>query len=166
MKRTIIIFIFLGTIFFCAFGQTEKLIVPYDLKQQTIVTEPLSIQKGFFRTGTLVNYRVADRQFTDDGAKEYYRNTSWGSKASFGIIIQYGFTNRLQFDIVTEYLNNKQEIRKEDVNTSTNTTEITTEKQNGIGFGDSHLSLKYQILTELERRVGLAIRGTDRKSVV
>lgn len=160
MKRRIIIISYLVLSTYLVHGQTEKLIVPSDLKQQTVVTEPLSIQKGFFRAGTLINYRVADRLFTDEGVKEYYRNTSWGSKASYGIIFQYGLTNRLQFDIVTEYLNNKQEVRKENVNTSTNTTVITSEKQKGLGFGDSHLSLKYQLLTERNGRTGIAIHTT------
>jgi hypothetical protein len=143
---------------FTANGQTEKLIVPSDLKQQTIVTEPLTLQKGFFRAGTLINYRIADRLFNNSGQREYYRNTSWGSKATYGLIVQYGISDRLQIDIISEYLNNKQEIRREDVNTSTNTTVITTDKQAGLGFGDSHIALKYQLLTEKGGRTGLAAR--------
>jgi len=35
------------------YSQTEKQLVPSDLRQQTIVTEPVTLRKGFFRIGTI-----------------------------------------------------------------------------------------------------------------
>ncbi|HRT90726.1 MAG TPA: hypothetical protein P5257_11490, partial [Bacteroidales bacterium] len=55
-----------------SFSQTEKQLMPSDLKQQTIVTEPVTLRKGFLRVGSMLNYRVADKYFSDDGVKKYY----------------------------------------------------------------------------------------------
>jgi hypothetical protein len=140
------------------YGQTEKLLVPSDLKQQTIVTEPVTLRKGFFRAGLLLNYRVADRYFSDSGTKEYYRTSTWGSKSSYGITLQYGISDRLQVDLISEYLNTLQETQNTEINAATNTSLITIDKQKGIGLGDSHIALKYQIIPEIERKLSLSVR--------
>lgn len=140
------------------FGQTEKLLVPSDLKQQTVVTEPVTLRKGFFRAGLLLNYRVADRYFSDSGTKEYYRISTWGSKSSYGITLQYGITDRLQLEVISEYLNTLQETQNTEVNAATNTSKTTVDKQKGIGLGDSHIDLKYQVIPEIERKFSLSAR--------
>lgn len=157
MKKTIIIYLLLLTAP-VGFSQTEKLIVPSDLKQQTIVTEPVTLKKGFFRAGVLLNYRVADRYFTDSGDKEYYRTSSWGSKAAYGITLQYGITDRLQTELISEYLNSLQETQNTELDAVTNVSKVTVSKQKGIGLGDSHFSLKYQIIPELEKKFSLTGR--------
>lgn len=155
MKKALLIYLTLisGT---AAYGQTEKLIVPSDLKQQTIVTEPVTLRKGYLRTGLLLNYRVADKYFNDSGTKEYYRTSSWGSKASYGITFQYGITDRFQIDLLTEYMNSLQEISSTEISALTNTSVITTSRQKGLGIGDSRISFKYQIIPETERKFSVA----------
>ena len=81
-----------------SYSQTEKQIVPGDLKQQTIVTEPATLRKGFLRAGILLNYRVADKFFNDSGTKEYYTTSTWNSKAAYNVTLQYGLTDRLQLE--------------------------------------------------------------------
>jgi hypothetical protein len=154
MKKTITIWLFL--VFSASgFSQTEKLIVPSDLKQRTIVTEPVTLNKGFFRTGVLINYRVADRFFNASGEKEYYRTSSWGSKSAYGLTFQYGITDRLEVDLISEYMNAIQETQNTEIVAATNTSTVTVAKQKGLGLGDSHLALKYQIIPEAERRFSL-----------
>jgi hypothetical protein len=154
MRNTTLILLFL--IFSAsAFSQTEKLIVPSDLKQRTIVTEPVTLNKGFFRTGVVINYRVADRFFDASGKKEYYKTSSWGSKSAYGITLQYGITDRLQIDLISEYMNSLQETQNTEILAATNTSIVTVTKQKGLGLGDSHLALKYQIIPEAERKFSL-----------
>ncbi|MBA4321993.1 MAG: hypothetical protein C0408_04175 [Odoribacter sp.] len=154
MKKLIIIYLF---IIFPAIAncQTEKQLVPADLKQQTVVTEPVTLRKGFFRGGILLNYRVADKYFDNSGIKEYYVTNTWGSKSAYNLILQYGLSNRLQIDLLTEYLDTKQESQTTEIVAGTNTTLVKITKQKGLGFGDSHLSLKYQFFTESRYKVSL-----------
>ena len=78
-KLTIIYLTFLLTL--SAFCQTEKQMIPSDLKQQTVVTEPVTLRKGFLRAGILLNYRVVDKYFTESGERDYPTST-WGSKSA------------------------------------------------------------------------------------
>jgi len=157
MKKIIIIYLLL-LITSSAFSQTEKLLVPSDLKQQTIITEPVTLHKGFFRTGLLLDYRVADRYFNNSGDKQYYYNSIWASKSAYGITLQYGITDRLQVDLISEFMNTLQETQNVEEDPATNTTSITVDKHRGIGLGDSHIALKYQIIAEKERKFSLSAR--------
>jgi hypothetical protein len=157
MKKTIIIYLFFLSAS-AGFGQTEKLIVPSDLKQQTIVTEPVTLKKGYFRAGLLLNYRVADRYFDDSGNKEYYSTSSWGSEAAYGITLQYGISDRFQSELISEYLNTLQENLNTEVDAKTNISKVNVSKQKGIGLGDSHIALKYQIVPEREKKFSLTGR--------
>jgi hypothetical protein len=134
-------------------GQTEKQLVPADIKLQTIVTEPVTLSKGFLRIGVIANYRVADRYFTDERKKDYFNYNIWGSKSAFNLNLQYGLNDRMELGIVTEYMYNKLESQSIQVNAGTSTTVQT--RQNGIGFGDTRLDLKYQLIPEKKHKVSL-----------
>jgi hypothetical protein len=136
-------------------GQTEKLIVPSDMKQQTVVTEPVTLHKGYLRAGVVLDYRVADRFYNSDGNKEYYNTSSWGSQSAYGVTIQYGIKERLEIDLFTEYMNTLQQAQTTEVSSITNLSETTSTKQRGIGIGDSHLELRYQFLSEKEKQFSL-----------
>lgn len=157
MQKIVIIYLFL-TLTSAGFCQTEKLLVPSDLKQQTIVTEPVTLRKGFFRAGLLLNYRVADRFFNDSGTKEYYPSSNWGSKSAYGITLQYGINDRLEINLISEYLNALQEVQNTEIDAVTNKSTTTVAKQRGLGLGDSHIALKYQIIPEAEAKFSLTGR--------
>jgi hypothetical protein len=133
-------------------GQTEKLIVPSDMKQQTVITEPVTLYKGYLRAGVVIDYRVADRFFNTEGNKEYYSTSSWGSQSAYGITLQYGISDRVEVDLFTEYMNTLKQTQATDIFTKTNTSETTSAKQKGIGLGDSHLEIRYQVIHEKESR--------------
>jgi hypothetical protein len=154
MKKLIIIFLFI-ILTTAVYSQTEKQLVPADLKQQTIVTEPVTLKKGFLRAGILMNYRVVDKYFTDSGTKEYYVTSTWGSKSSYNLTLQYGLNDRFQIDLITEYMNTQQESQNTEIAAGTNTPTVSIAKQKGLGFGDSHFSLKYQFLPESKYKISL-----------
>jgi opacity protein-like surface antigen len=137
--------------------QTEKQIVPTDIKQQTIVTEPVTLRKGYIRLGSLMNYRVADRYFNGEGVKEYYVSSIWTTKSAFNLTLQYGINDRFQVDLTTVYMNNRQKSQSTEIVAvdGVNTSQVITSKQKGLGFGDSHLLLKYQIFTESANKISL-----------
>ena len=154
MKKYILLYLLLIFASY-AFGQTEKLLVPSDLKQQTIVTEPVTLRKGYFRAGLLLDYMVADRFFDSAGHKEYHRASLWGSKTAYGITFQYGITDRLQVDLVSEYLYSRQETQITEIIAITNSKIVTEIKQRGLGLGDSHVSFRYQFIPEKEKKFSL-----------
>jgi len=135
------------------FGQTEKQLVPSDLKQQTIVTEPVTLLKGFLRLGFIANYRVADKNFNDDGKKEYFPYNIWSSKSAFNLTIQYGISDRVEAGIVTEYMYDRLEGQANRVVSGGSQTIQT--KLKAIGFGDTRLDLKYQIIPEKNYKVSV-----------
>jgi hypothetical protein len=137
------------------YSQTEKQLVPSDLKQQTIVTEPVTLRKGFFRIGTLANYRVADKYFNNEGTREYYLSSIWGTKSVYNLTLQYGITDRLEAEIVTEYMYNRLKSQSVEITPGTNSTTNVTNKQVGFGFGDTHFNLKYQFFPEAKYRISL-----------
>jgi hypothetical protein len=136
-------------------GQTEKLIVPSDMKQQTVITEPVTLYKGYLRAGVVLDYRVADRFYNSEGGKEYYNTSSWGSQSAYGIAFQYGISDRMEVDLITEYMNNLQQTQSLQIESKTNTSKTISIKQKGIGLGDSHLELRYQVINENEKRFSL-----------
>lgn len=139
-------------------GQTEKQLVPADLKQQTVVTETVTLRKGFIRAGILLNYRVRDREFTGKGKKEYYAESTWGSSSAYNLTFQYGITDRLQAEFLAEYMNTLEKGSVQERNAATNlVTETVTEKK-GLGPGDTHISLYYQLVPEKEYRVSMTGR--------
>jgi len=135
--------------------QTEKQLVPADLKQQTIVTEPVTLRKGFFRAGILLNYRVADKYFNDSGEKEYYVTNSWSSKAAYNLTLQYGLTDRFQIDVAIEYMNIQQQSKSTELVAASNTTRVVVSEQKGLGLGDTHISFDYQLIPEAVNQISL-----------
>jgi len=141
-----------------SFSQTEKPLMPSDLKQQTIVTEPVTLRKGFLRVGSMLNYRVADKYFSDDGEKQYYLSNSWGTRTSFNFSLQYGLSDRFEIEFRGEYMDTRQESEKTEYIASTNTSRSVVTKQKGSGIGDTYLRLRYQLLPE--NRYLVSLTGT------
>lgn len=133
---------------FSCFSQVEKQLTPSELKLQTIVTEPVTLKKGFLRAGTLTSYRVADKYFTSEGAREYYLTNTWGSKSSYNLMLQFGINDRLELELATEYMNSRQESQTTEFIAATNSTRTLLIKQKGTGIGDSYVKMKYQVFPE------------------
>jgi hypothetical protein len=136
-------------------GQTEKQLIPSDIRLQTIVTEPVTLRKGYLRIGSLLNFRLADRFYNNEAVRQYYMGEKWGSRVSNNITLQYGINDRLEASITTEYLVTRQEQQVTEVLPGTNTTRTVQTNLKGNGFGDTYVSLKYQVVPELKNKVSL-----------
>jgi hypothetical protein len=128
------------------------------MKQQTVVTEPVTLHKGYLRAGVVLDYRVADRFFNSEGSKEYYATSSFGSHSAYGMTLQYGISDRLEVDLFTEYMNDLQQTQTSSLETVTNKIVTISTKQKGMGLGDSHLELRYQVIHEKESKFSLTGR--------
>ena len=146
--------IFLTTCFcicasFKSFGQFENIIVPSDLKQQTIITEPLTLRKGFVRAGLAANFIITDRLFDETGKKEYVLGTNVNGKL-WGYLpgIQYGITDRLQAFVRIPYFDAKYLVSVKIISPLTNFDTTISYKNIGRGFGDLETGFSYQIIRE------------------
>jgi hypothetical protein len=156
MKRAIFLFllIFSGI---AATGQTEKLIVPSDLKQQTIITEPVTLRKGYIRAGMALSYFALDRYFDKYAKKQYYPLSSWHTDFRYQLNLRYGVTDRLEVDC-TIPLEDKRTRTLYQLNwPGTNTDASLSGDLKGKGLSDCEITLKYQLIPEIEDKTSLTI---------
>ncbi len=102
MKR-IILYIALTLSALPIMAQTEKQLTVSEIRQQTVLNEPLTLQKGYFKAISQFNYIVF--------STERYNN-NWEKVPSYGYLsnsfivpfsISYGLSNNLQINISTGY---------------------------------------------------------------
>jgi hypothetical protein len=169
MKR-IFLLILIFSAGLASFAQFEKIIQPSDLRQQTIITEPITLRKGYLRTGIGFGYRVQDKYF-DDKRKKVYRPTSlWGAYYSYDITLQYGISDRFEIDIYVPLVNNRMESYSVIKAPVINDDFSVSSDLKSRGFGDCILGLYYQIIPEKVKRFTLTIGGdftfpTGRKNI-
>jgi len=152
MKKTLYICIcFLSFGNLKLFTQIEEMIIPSDLKQQTIITEPMTLRKGFFRAGISANFIMIDRLFNEDKKKDYVLGTnSYGKTWSYLLGLQYGIIDRLQVSVRIPYANNQYFISTRITYPSINYDTILAFKTIGRGFGDIEAGFRCQVVTESE----------------
>ena len=145
MNRIVALYILI-TLTSVLHGQTEKMLNPADLKQQTIITEPLSLRKGFLRVGLTYGYSVLDKYFTDEGKKEYFPETAWGTNSEISFWGQYGITDRLMVEIGMPYVSDLTNYHTRTEAPGWDTTVVLNSSVKGRGLGDLSLSGTYQII--------------------
>jgi hypothetical protein len=84
-------------------GQVQEQLTPAELKQKTIVTEPQTLYKGFFRAGMAFNYGTIDKIFTVDGDRESLPSNIWANSWFFQTYLMYGISDRLQVEVMLPY---------------------------------------------------------------
>lgn len=138
-----------------AFSQAEKQLVPSDLKQQTIVTEPLSLQKGFLRVGFTYSYSVLDKYFDASGKKNYFPESAWGKTVGTMFWGQYGVTDRVMFELGIPYTNDLINYHNKIYAPEIDTMVSSNRSIKGSGIGDLILSATYQIIPSAENNFSL-----------
>lgn len=140
------------------YSQTEKQLVPSDLKQLTVVTEPATLHKGFFRAGFDMSYGVIDKYFDTEGKRVFIPSNGWGTASSISPSMQYGITNRLQVIVAIPYVSDLQQGQYKIYAPSADTTVKGTISVKGKGTGDLNAAFKYQIITEGATKSSLTAR--------
>lgn len=154
MKKILIIYGLL-IITSSAFGQTEKLINPADLKQKTVITEPLSLNKGFLRVGLLYQHSALDKWFDDSGKKIYLPESTWGSTNSLQLWTQYGITDRLMVEIGIPYSSDLTNIHRKFFFPEWDTLINYNASNRGKGLGDIVASATYQIIPSADNKFSM-----------
>jgi hypothetical protein len=145
MKKTLFIYI-LAMISSLAYSQTEKILNPADLKQQTVITEPLSLRKGFLRVGFTFSYGVLDKYYDDSGKKIYFPESTWGSAINTMLWLQYGITDRIMVEAGMPFVNDLTNYHSRLYAPGYDTMRIFNASNRAMGFGDLVVSGTYQII--------------------
>jgi hypothetical protein len=154
MKRIFSIYL-ISLLPLVAVCQTEKQLVPSDLKQQTIVTEPLSLLKGFLRVGFTYSYSVLDKYFNDSGKKNYFPESAWGKTGATMFWGQYGITDRVMVELGVPYTNDRTIYHYKIYAPEIDTMVFSNRSIKGRGLGDIILSTTYQIIPSAENNFSL-----------
>jgi hypothetical protein len=140
------------------YAQTEQMVVPGDLKQQTIITEPITLRKGFLRVGIEGAFIIVDKVFDENGNRSYVLGTNaWGKFSGYQLAIHYGITDRLEIGCKVPYLNQKYYVSTVITSVIDRKDTLISFRTRGRGLGDVEAGIKYQVVRETERLPGLMI---------
>jgi hypothetical protein len=155
MKR---LFIYLVIVFLCQIinAQIEQMILPSDMKQETVITEPATIRKGFLRTGIFASYGVVDKMFNDKWEKKYIPGSNgWASSWSYQASVMYGVTDRLMLGLEIPYMHERYFMTNEIVLPGLDSTFVLESRVNAIGLSDIDFSVDYQMIYLNEGKTSL-----------
>ncbi len=140
---TILVLLILSDI---AYSQEEDKLLIAEIKQSTVITQPATLNKGFFLLGSVFTYTTSNKVFSTKGKKEYEIGNGWGKYSTEYLHFQYGLTNRIElafvlpYKIITLSYSTISEIPIID------TSLITKVKLQGNGIGDIEFGIYYQII--------------------
>lgn len=129
-------------------AQTENILVPTDLKQQTIVTEPATLRKGFLRTGIVTSYSYADKIFDADKKKNYLFESAWVDTWNFTFLAMYGITDRLMVEAWIPYMSENWNYSQLHYSPATDEIIDNSWALEARGLSDVSILASYQLLTE------------------
>jgi Putative MetA-pathway of phenol degradation len=138
-----------------ASGQTEKLINPADLKQQTVITEPLTLQKGFLRVGLFYTYTLVDKYFDSSAKKTFPPGNGWSSSNDFQLWTQYGVTDRFMVELGIPYTDGVEIYHQKLYAPIIDTLVSRNFTTRGKGLGDILMSASYQIIPSKDHKFSL-----------
>jgi hypothetical protein len=149
----------LGLFFFLttAYSQVQEQLSPTQKKYRSVVTEPLTMYKGFVRAGFSGAYGVIDKIFQADGSRSAIGGNIVASSWQYSAFVQYGFTDRLQAEVQIPYTNEilSQTFRFEIP--SWDSAFVQQQKTRGRGFSDLNMTMAYQLLAPENRKSFLGV---------
>jgi hypothetical protein len=151
-----------GICFDRAYGQTEKYLLPTEIKEQTIITQPATLQKGFFRTGMMFTHSFADKIFNEKNEKISPFESFTVLTRSITLVSQYGLTDRLQINLRVPYISNKFNSSSIEEWPGVDSIVSYHWQQDAKGIGDIELEIFYQVLTEKQLRPSVTLRTNFR----
>ena len=148
MKK-IIIYIVLCFYSFPIIAQTERELTVSEIRQQTVLTEPLTLQKGYFKASSQFNYSVLSTS---------YYNNNWEKITNYGYMfnsfsipfsINYGINDNLEINISSDYKYNKVSYSYKSIN-YIETEKSKEVKQNTIenGLNDISFGFNYNLISD------------------
>ena len=128
------------------YSQEEDKLLVSEIKQSTVITQPATLNKGFFLIGSIFTYVVLDKMFSDNGKKDYAVKNLWGQYSTEYLHFQYGLTNRIELAFALPYkIRSISGSRIEETRISATATQYKY-KLTGKGIGDIEFGIYYQLI--------------------
>jgi len=103
MQKTFIYILFLA-ITSNLMSQNERQLTVSEIRQQSIIEEPINLQKGYFRFGSGLFYDFSSFDgFDENWKKKNSFNNFNNTTFNFPVNIRYGITNKFEIDLSTSY---------------------------------------------------------------
>ncbi len=139
-----------------SYSQFEQMILPADLKQETVITEPATLRKGFFRTSLNLSHSVVDKIFDDSGNKDYlFGMNGWAKIDMYSLNLSYGMSDRLMLGMDLPYQNDRFFYSNEVIFPGYDSSIILYPKSDGKGLSDISFSIDYQLIYRNEGKTSL-----------
>jgi hypothetical protein len=136
-------------------GQGEDQFLPTELKQLTVITEPVTLRKGFFRL-TVHGFQNSSIRFYDDSREKILtEGNRMGYLRGTGLDLDYGITDRIQVNAIFPFRFDKIESMMIINDPLTSDQFIRTDVEKAYGISDISLGLAWQVLQEAESRPSL-----------
>lgn len=151
-KKIFVITVSIQALFLYGYGQVQEQLTPAEMKQKTIVTEPQTQYKGFFRAGVAFNYSTIDKIFDEQGERGSLESNIWANSWFFQTFLMYGITDRLQVEVMVPY--RFEQIYQSVAYEAPDQGEvgISKWKTQATGLSDLSVTAAYQLLVETESR--------------
>jgi hypothetical protein len=150
MKRIIILFSFTAMVNFCK-AQVAEGLTPLQRKQLTVLAEPATLYKGFFRLGYGIKYSRPGRTFDKNGVNRTPEDFNFsGNYVEHLFTATYGITDRIQISASLPYTNDNLSalIR---VNQTNNQIVESKIKVKSKGISDFQTDLQVQLIKETKQ---------------
>lgn len=130
-------------------AQTEKQLTVSEIRQQTIIDEPITLEKGYFKVGSgLTYYFLSSERYDDKWNKVTYFGNSQTNSFYFPLNLRYGVTNNFEIDVSTSFVNSSNFSSNKEVDNIKKSIKLFNEKEIRRGFKDVNMSFNYRLLQE------------------
>jgi hypothetical protein len=147
-RISILLILFMGIFTVQLSAQNEDMLLPSEVKQLTAVTEPATLNKGFFRIGTYWFYVQTKKVYNDYGVKQFVPSSLISKFSNLNFHAQYGISDRVQLTVNLPYhMDISQDIFFYIDPISRSSTQFIIE-QKGYGLGDISSDLGFKVLKE------------------
>jgi hypothetical protein len=131
---------------FTAKSQEDDLLLVSEIKQSTVITEPATLHKGFFKLGTVSSFIFIDKLYDENAKKVYMMGNGWMTESMHTLDLFYGITNRFQVLVSVPYMRRKVYYSNLTIIPVLDQSERFGSELKGNGLGDAELGLDYQII--------------------
>lgn len=153
-------FVFTILLFLCVItgiiAQTERQILPADMKQMTVVTQPPTLPKGFFRVGESLSYGLISGNIFDEKGKRIFLSESdyaWATAVQSETYFHYGINNRLETGILAHCNFEHEQLGSITYVPLIDTVMNPSAILKGRGLNQVQLKLLYQIIPQNKDRL-------------
>jgi hypothetical protein len=129
-----------------AYSQEEDKLLVSEIKQSTVITQPATLNKGFFLLGSIFTYNVEDKMFSDNGKKDFAPQNWWAKYSTEYLHFHYGLTNRIELAFALPYKITSISGSVFSEIPIIDTTITTKFKLKANGIGDIEFGIYYQLI--------------------